>query len=210
MVAHNQAMLLSDRRAMEKQAQHPQRLGMGKMGRKKMDMDSTPLHLDIEKEESPSVVVAPEQRLKRLVGHGKKKASKKQLQEVGKEALSLHKKEHSVLEEESSSDEDAKLQGGMLYRHLKSKYGDKHTKSFVKGFKEGEGGLSGGNMGIDPITGDSIVGRVANPPPSFKRNTVGMGKPDGRKARGQAISRLMKEKGMSLAEASRHIKEHGM
>jgi hypothetical protein len=32
---------------------------------------------------------------------------------------------------------------------------------------------------------------------------------DARKARGQAVSRLMKEKGMSLGEASRYVKEHG-
>jgi hypothetical protein len=38
----------------------------------------------------------------------------------------------------------------------------------------------------------------------------GAGKVDKRKARGAAIGKLMREKGMSLAEASRHIKEHGM
>lgn len=35
-------------------------------------------------------------------------------------------------------------------------------------------------------------------------------KVDKRKLRGAAISRLMKEKGMSLGEAAKHIKEHGM
>jgi len=37
----------------------------------------------------------------------------------------------------------------------------------------------------------------------------GHGAGDKRKARGAAVSKLMKEKGMSLAEASKHIKEHG-
>jgi len=32
---------------------------------------------------------------------------------------------------------------------------------------------------------------------------------DARKARGQAVSKLMKEKGMSLGEASKYVKEHG-
>lgn len=37
----------------------------------------------------------------------------------------------------------------------------------------------------------------------------GAGASDARKRRGQAVSRLMKEKGMSLGEASKYIKEHG-
>jgi hypothetical protein len=37
----------------------------------------------------------------------------------------------------------------------------------------------------------------------------GQGKMDKRKARGAMISKLMKEKGMSLAEASKYIKQHG-
>jgi hypothetical protein len=71
-----------------------------------------------------------------------------------------------------------------------------------------------------------------NPPQavdSFKNNTVGMGRPRkmagaalagaamagaGKKtrapsARGAMISKLMKEKGMTLGQASKHIKEHG-
>lgn len=69
-------------------------------------------------------------------------------------------------------------------------------------------------------------GGVPQAPASFKRNTAGMGKaqhkmPDmmpgethggasvsKRSQRGQAISRLMKGRGMSLGEASRHLKEH--
>lgn len=38
----------------------------------------------------------------------------------------------------------------------------------------------------------------------------GSGKVDKRKMRGSAISRLMKEKGMTLGEASKYVKEHGM
>jgi len=59
-------------------------------------------------------------------------------------------------------------------------------------------------------------------PPSFERNQVGLGRPkkasvvkavmpsastDKRKARGQMISKLMKEHGLSLPEASRKLKE---
>jgi hypothetical protein len=103
--------------------------------------------------------------------------------------------------------------------------------------------MTGGNM--DLISGAVDNGRVANPPPSFERNTVGMGAPtghpsmrhsintmdggaytggvegcgkkrrakagtgDARKRRGAEVSRLMREKGMTLGEASKHIKEHG-
>ena len=80
-------------------------------------------------------------------------------------------------------------------------------------------------------------GNAPQAPASFQRNTVGMGmagsgklkithdgemagagklkithggeKPKRTNARGQMISKLMKEHGMSLPEASRYIKEHG-
>lgn len=75
--------------------------------------------------------------------------------------------------------------------------------------------------GVAPIA----YGNVPQAPPSFKRNTVGMGKltithggashMDGGKkkrapsARNMAIAKLMKEKGMSLPEASAYLKKHG-
>lgn len=85
--------------------------------------------------------------------------------------------------------------------------------------------------GIAPVA----YGNVPQAPASFKRNTVGMGragggraggaapagagnlhivhegmgKPKRASARGQMVSKLMKEKGMTLGEASRYIKEHG-
>lgn len=86
-----------------------------------------------------------------------------------------------------------------------------------------------------PIRGMAPVayGNVPQAPASFQRNTVGMGRAGSGEleleikhsgmeggammkkkrmasARNVAIGRLMKEKKMSLAEASRYIKEHGM
>jgi hypothetical protein len=65
-------------------------------------------------------------------------------------------------------------------------------------------------------------GNPPQAPASFRKNTVGMGKPAGKcgmtggakaprkpSARGAMISKLMKEKGMTLGQASKHIKEHG-
>jgi hypothetical protein len=228
MEAHEEAMKLSDRRALQVQAQHPQRMGAGRMGRKKMDMDNTRLVESEEEEEIKGKGMSEGARLNRLVGAGKKKPSKKVLEKIGKEALEEHEAQHEALGSES----EAEKQGGMLSRHLMEKYGAKHAETFGKGFHKGMGqfgaGLSGGVMGaprgsimkggnVDLISGAVDTGRVANPPPTFARNTVGMGKKtrakaspsDARRRRGQAVSKLMKEQGMSLGEASRHIKEHG-
>jgi len=260
MEAHEMASDLADRRALQISAQHPQRQGAGRMG-KKRDMDNTVLDPKVDEDVAGNLSGAgkhksPDARLKSLTG-GRKKVSSKVLEEVGKEALKEHKQQHDALAE-------AELQGGMLSRHLREKYGDKHAEMFGMGFNNAMAPLkarTGGN--VDLITGANDVGRVANPPPSFERNTVGMGvyssrhrvgtmgggeyfegggkkhdksesesdeeKPtgkgvgatggrkkrapagasDARRRRGQAVSRLMKEKGMTLGEASKHIKEHG-
>ena len=343
MEAHNEAMELSNRRALQINAQHPQRAGAGRMGRKKMDMDNTRLAEDSDSDHEGNLKggnIAPEQRLKRLVGRGKKPSAKK-MEEIGEKSLSLHKAEHDAM-----GDDEAHLQGGMLSRHLREKYGDEHAhlfgsgflsdlgipvvselaglfglgkgdphavgeelarhlqgsgfwSDFADGFKNGfsavmkpalavgsllpgqigmasrlgSAGLGALGMGhtggrkvrmrggaVDMTSGAVDTGRVANPPPSFQRNSVGMGRHrvpavaggayidggnvgatggahtggahtggahtggahtggrkkrapasafDARRARGQAVSRLMKEKGMSLGEASRYVKEHG-
>jgi hypothetical protein len=236
MEAHNHAMKLSDRRALQINAQHPQRAGAGKMGRKKMDMDNTHLEQyesgsdeEHDKNLKGGAHSAPSTRLARLVG-GAKKNKKALLEKVGEKEMALHKLEHRALES------DAALQGGMLARHLEKEHG----KQFLDDFKRGLGGLSGGNM--DLISGAVDNGRVNEAPPSFERNTVGMGKSpsrhslaglpggeyhgasmtgcgkkrrakagpsDARRQRGAEVSRLMREEGMTLGEASKHIKEHG-
>lgn len=92
-------------------------------------------------------------------------------------------------------------------------------------------GLGGSDVplgGVAPQT----YGNVPQAPASFKRNTVGMGRRkkapmamempmEGagkltithggkrKSARGQMIAKLMREKGMSLPEASRYLKAHG-
>ena len=43
-----------------------------------------------------------------------------------------------------------------------------------------------------------------------KKTRKPAGPSDKRRARGAMVSKLMKEKGMTLAEASRHIKQHGL
>lgn len=245
MEQHNDAMALAERRAYELNAQHPQRSGKGKMGRHKMGLED--MKLKDPEEEEHEVRGKGKPALARLVGGKRPKA--KVLEEVGKEALKEHKLQHEALEEEH---------GGVLARHLMKKYGREHAEKFGRGYMKGMG-LSGGN--VDAITGAVDTGRVADPPESFKRNTVGMGMmdrhrvpesaggeyfgsgllgedghgtrkvggcppegarvvggrkkrapagpSDARRRRGQAVSKLMKEKGMSLGEASAYVKQHG-
>lgn len=99
----------------------------------------------------------------------------------------------------------------------------------IDGLKPG-GGLGGQDVppnGIAPVG----YGNPPQAPASFKRNTVGMGRPrktlgaDGhgmapapkmsgagsgaRSARGQMISKIMRERGLTLGQASKYLKEHG-
>lgn len=95
------------------------------------------------------------------------------------------------------------------------------------------GSLPGSGLGGSDVPPNGVApmsyGNVPQAPASFRRNTVGMGKPrkalgaDGhglapapkmvgsgaRSARGQMISRIMKERGLSLGQASKYLKEHG-
>jgi len=281
MEAHNHAMKLSDRRALEINSQHPQRAGRGKMGRTRRTLGETKFESDEEHDDNLEGKghSAPGTRLSRLVGSGRAKTNKKKLAEkIGEKSEELHKLEHEAIEN------DHFKQGGALASHLVQKYGKEHADMFGSGFMDGlkkvlgfvapiakialpmiapglgsvaSAGISalgygkrakgyklmgteksGGN--IDIMTGNNDVGRVANPPASFERNTVGMGQPanmmvspnrhhlggmgglvggkkkrakaspsDARRKRGQEVSRLMKQEGMTLGQASKHIKEHG-
>lgn len=83
---------------------------------------------------------------------------------------------------------------------------------------QGLGGQDVPPGGVAPVA----YGSAPQAPASFQRNSVGMGKamPDakhggrvtvsgaGRSARGQAISKLMKNKGLTLGQASKYLKEH--
>lgn len=235
---HNDAMALAERRALELNAQHPQRSGKGKMGHK-MGLEDMKLK-KYEDDEEREVRGGCRGGLARLVGG--KRVEPKVLEEVGREALEEHEHQHEALEEQ---------QGGILARHLLTKYGKDHATKFGKGFARAMS-IKGG--AVDLISGAVDTGRVADPPESFRRNTVGMGyedrhrvpssmggefyggakkqhlsggcppvptvivggrkkrapagPDDARRRRGQVVSRLMKEEGMSLPEASKYIKEN--
>jgi hypothetical protein len=93
-------------------------------------------------------------------------------------------------------------------------------------------GLAGQALGGQDLPPNSLAprtyGNTPSAPASFARNTVGMGRAGAGMAgasngmmkmkkekrpptaRGAMVSKLMKEQGMSLGEASRYIKQHGL
>jgi hypothetical protein len=72
--------------------------------------------------------------------------------------------------------------------------------------RAGAGRCRGGKEQEDAemMMGNGLLGKDGK----GQRKMAG-GAVDARKARGQAVSKLMREKGMSLGEASRYVKEHG-
>jgi hypothetical protein len=110
--------------------------------------------------------------------------------------------------------------------------------SFMSPAAAGQRGSALGGQDVPPGgLAPQSYGNPPQAPASFQRNTVGMGmagagkltithgmgmagagkltiahgegKPKRSNARGQMISKLMKEKGMTLPEASRYLKDHG-
>ena len=68
----------------------------------------------------------------------------------------------------------------------------------------GGGGMSGGYGGINHNNPAGTLNTGAG-----KKTRAKAGASDARKKRGAEVSRLMREKGMTLGQASKHIKEHG-
>lgn len=116
--------------------------------------------------------------------------------------------------------------GGAKPRKMRGGAGYAVEHSMMSPAMSGEPGSGLGGQDVPP--GGLAPVAYGNPPQapaSFKRNTVGMGragggraggaapaggaKPKRASARGQMVSKLMREKGMTLGEASRYIKEHG-
>jgi hypothetical protein len=124
---------------------------------------------------------------------------------------------------------DGEMKGKMFRDHLTKMYGGAFVESFLKGAAFTPDALPLAPKGAIPnLPG---TGSNASAPASFRRNTVGMGRPAGagmcggcdtkgavpcggakggdmRVARGQLIRKLMQEKGMSLPQASKYIKEN--
>jgi len=71
------------------------------------------------------------------------------------------------------------------------------------------GEYHGGYGGVNHNNADGELNFGAGGVSGGKKRRAKAGASDARKRRGAEVSRLMREKGMSLGEASKHIKEHG-
>jgi hypothetical protein len=123
-------------------------------------------------------------------------------------------------EEESESDEETPMEAGrMLRKHIEELHGGRYVHHFMRGFGAVSGGMNtGATEGEGKMKGGAapdarMVGGITAGPgfyeASGKKPKRAMAADDPRRKRGAAISKLMKEKGLTLGEASKHIKEHG-
>jgi hypothetical protein len=110
------------------------------------------------------------------------------------------KKSKKVVESESEDDMEHGVEAGrMLRKHIEEIHGGAYLHKFLSGMTAS--GVSGGR-----VVGGMNTGAYEGEGKKAKR-VVGCG--DKRRTRGELISKLMKEHGMTLGEASKHIKEHG-
>jgi hypothetical protein len=75
------------------------------------------------------------------------------------------------------------------------------------------GGVSGGGVGTDRVIGGGVLETVANIASSvapFAPLLLAAGKETGGSKRHDIVKRIMKEKGLNLIQASKHVKEHGL
>jgi len=129
---------------------------------------------------------------------------------------------------------DAHSMGAALGTHLKQLHGSGFYEDFRKGMELGEvaddemeGGIKTGRYegkgklviqhlphgeGEELHMGKGSHDRVRDEEQKGcgKKSRKPAGPNDARRKRGAMVSKLMKEQGMSLAEASRHIKQHGL
>ena len=130
---------------------------------------------------------------------------------------------------ESESDDECECAGKMLAEHIEKMHGGAYMEKFMRGMGkhmvkggintgkyEGEGVSGAGMSGAGGAGAGRVVGGAAMVSgPGYeavggKKKRAPAAASDARRKRGAMVSKLMREKGMSLGEASKHIKEHGM
>lgn len=103
-------------------------------------------------------------------------------------------------ESEREDDNEHGVEAGrMLRKHIEEVHGGAYLHKFLSGMSD-VSGVSGGR-----VVGGMNTGAYEG---EGKKRVVASN--DKRRSRGAMISKLMKERGMTLGEASKHIKEHGM
>ena len=131
---------------------------------------------------------------------------------------------------ESESDDECECAGKMLAEHIEKMHGGAYMEKFMRGMgkhmlgKDGHGVKGGINTGkyegaggnTPNVAAGRVVGGAAMVSgPGYeavggKKKRAPAAPSDARKKRGAMVSKLMREHGMTLGEASKHIKEHGM
>lgn len=189
--AHAVQKKLADLRGLEKLSQHPQ-MAEGHPGAETV---------------AETRRGGGEAGLQRVIGGAKKSKAPKQ-----------------VAPKESQS--DARSQGRMLAEHFGKMYGGAYMSDFMEGYKSHQ--LPAGGQTVAPgAVAPLAFGGVPQAPESFRRGddplmergkhpkeyettqVVGGAKPRRTNARAQAMGKLMREQKMSMADASRYLKEHG-
>lgn len=148
------------------------------------------------------------------------------------------KKGMMPVEAESSSDEECRGYGSRMSQHIKEQYGDRFHKHFLKGMGIVKPAYGNPDIPGVPVefssnvpqkaramkgAGSHIVGAgkldieiTHDEPKKMKKGGVAVGKLEGdgkvdkRKTRASAIKKIMAEKGLSLIEASKYLKEHNI
>ena len=194
--------LLRNARALERQAKRPQ--------------------LTIYDNEPKPTVSGGEAGLKRVVGAGRRKKAAAAAAEVAAEAEPAEREDDDIADKE----------GKAFAKHLRKLKGKKFLDAFHRGLmsaadsaSDEEGKMEGGRL-VPNAVAPVAYGNTPQAPASFERNSVildreaptlagagGAVLAGGRKkrapsARGQAIAQLMKTHKMTLAEASKYLKEH--
>jgi hypothetical protein len=115
--------------------------------------------------------------------------------------------------EEMETDGEAEMMGAALSKHIKELHGGAFHSKFMKGM-----GVSGGaQMPVKPFVVTQKSGAYEGKGKSgagpleieIKHDEMkGAGAADKRKSRGAMVSKLMREKKMSLGEASKYLKAH--
>ena len=119
-------------------------------------------------------------------------------------AKKAKKVEMEMKEEESEDDMENGVEAGrMLRKHIEEIHGGAYLHKFLSGMNGGA--MSGGSRVVGGMNTGAYEGEGKH---KKAKRTVGAG--DKRRTRGAMISKLMKEHGMTLGEASKHIKENGM
>ncbi len=158
--------------------------------------------------------------LQRKVGAGTKKGqprktARKAFEKIGKMEVAQHKAEHEALGEDDS---DAEMMGSALGKHIHTLKGAGFFDDFAKGFMSVVRPVANVASFLPGPAG--MVGKVVSgfgktgagyPSGAYEgQGMEGCGKVDGRKARAEVVKRVMKERGVSMVEASKIVKAEGL